>query len=88
MAVNLGSRRVMDAMRRTGHARLIVPTLPLTLLTLAGSAAGELVGYAVGGGEGSEGAREYELHRNRYTHDYDELSAAAPQPYAPGGESP
>ncbi len=67
-------RRVIAAMRRTGHARLIVPTLPLTLLTLAGSAAGELVGYAVGGGEGAEGTREYELHRDRYAADYDEMS--------------
>jgi glycosyltransferase involved in cell wall biosynthesis len=80
-------RRVMTAMRRTGQARLIVPTLPLTLLTLTGSAAGELVGYAVGGGEGSERGREYELHRNRYTHDYDEVSAPAVRPDASGGES-
>jgi len=70
-------RKVIAAMRRTGQARLIVPTLPLTLLTLAGSAAGELVGYAIGGGEGAEGAREYELHRSRYADDYDEMSAGS-----------
>jgi hypothetical protein len=70
-------RRVIAAMRRTGEARRIPVALPLTLLMLAGSAAGELVGYAVGGGEGGEGTREFELHRNRYTDDYDEMSAAA-----------
>jgi glycosyltransferase involved in cell wall biosynthesis len=71
-------RRVIAAMRRTGQARLIARSLPLALLTLVGSAAGELVGYAVGGGEGAEGTSEYELHRERYADDYGEMSADTP----------
>jgi hypothetical protein len=74
-------RHVIAAMRRTGQARLIGRALPLTLLTLAGSAAGELVGYAVGGGEGAEGTSEFELHRDRYADDYDEMSPGSrPEP--------
>jgi glycosyltransferase involved in cell wall biosynthesis len=70
-------RRVIAAMRRTGQARLIGRALPLALVTLASSAAGELVGYAVGGGEGAEGTSEYELHRDRYADNYDEMSAGS-----------
>jgi glycosyl transferase family 2 len=68
-------RRVIAAIRRTGQARLIPRALPPAVLALAGSAAGELVGYAVGGGEGAEGTSEYELHRERYADDYGEMSA-------------
>jgi glycosyltransferase involved in cell wall biosynthesis len=68
-------RPVVAAMRRTGHASRIARSLPLALVTLAGSAAGELVGYAVGGGEGAEGSTEYELHRDRYADEYGEMSA-------------
>jgi hypothetical protein len=67
-------RGVIAAMRRVGQARLIGRALPLAVLTLAASAAGELVGYAVGGGEGAEGTREYELHRDRYVDGYDEIT--------------
>jgi hypothetical protein len=67
-------RGVIAAMRRTGQARMIGRALPLAVLTLAASAAGELVGYAVGGGEGAEGTREYELHRDRYVDGYDEIT--------------
>jgi glycosyltransferase involved in cell wall biosynthesis len=74
LIVLVRARRVIAAMRRSGHARLIARTLPLALLTLSGSAAGELVGYAVGGGEGGERTSEYELHRDRYTDNYDEIA--------------
>jgi hypothetical protein len=79
-------RRVIAAMRRAGEARRIPVALPLTLLMLAGSAAGELVGYAVGGGEGAEGTREFELHRSRYADDFDEMSAGALSRDAPDGQ--
>jgi hypothetical protein len=68
-------RSVIEAMRRTGQSRWIARTLPVVLLTLAGSAAGELVGYAVGGGEGAEGSSEYELHRELYSDDYEDIEA-------------
>jgi glycosyltransferase involved in cell wall biosynthesis len=70
-------RPAIAAVRRTGQARLIAAALPLMLITLAASAVGELVGYAVGGGEGGERNSEYELHRERYADDYDEIGDRA-----------
>jgi hypothetical protein len=59
-------RRAIGDMRRAGMDRLVARALPAMVLGLAGSAAGELVGYAAGGGEGSRGVTEIDLHRDRY----------------------
>jgi Glycosyl transferase family 2 len=59
-------RQTIAHMRRAGMGQLLARALPALLLMLGASAAGELVGYTAGGGEGSAGTTEYELHRARY----------------------
>jgi hypothetical protein len=77
LIVPMRLRPAIAAVRRAGQARLLAAALPVMLLTLAASAAGELVGYAVGGGGGAESDSEYELHRERYADDYDEIADRA-----------
>lgn len=58
-------RRTLAAVRRAGHARPAWAMLPIMLVALIGSAAGEAAGYALGGAGGTEMTR-YHLHRFRY----------------------
>jgi hypothetical protein len=58
--------RTLRDVRRARRVRLLPRMLPVMALFLLGSAAGELVGYAVGGGEGVRGTTKYELHRERF----------------------
>jgi hypothetical protein len=58
--------RTLGEMRRAQRLRLLPGALPAMICSLAGGGAGELVGYAIGGGESLEGTTRYELHRSRF----------------------
>jgi hypothetical protein len=59
--------QVVRDMRRTGRLHVLPRALPSVLVSLSGSALGELVGYASGrAGDAAKANVKYEVHRERY----------------------
>ncbi len=68
-------RRIIRELKRPGRAPGVFPrVLPLLFIGLVVDGAGEMIGYAFGGGQAMKRLSDMEFHRERYLTDRDRLA--------------